>query len=157
MSKAHLVFFQSKLFAVAGASADVSKYGYKVLAWYKNRQLPAIPINPKTPAILDIPCIPSVLELTNPESISNSLSAIHPDLKTPSASEIGISIVTPPKVTESIVHQAANIGIKNFWLQPGSEPENWENLAKELGVNIIGGGDCVLVMGDELLHSISKL
>lgn len=39
-------FFLAKHFAVAGASTNPSKFGYKVLAWYKQHDLPVTPINP---------------------------------------------------------------------------------------------------------------
>ena len=39
-------FFLAQRFAVAGASNDVSKYGYKVLKWYTIHDLPVTPINP---------------------------------------------------------------------------------------------------------------
>lgn len=39
-------FFLAQRFAVAGASNDAHKYGYKVLKWYTVHDLPVTPINP---------------------------------------------------------------------------------------------------------------
>jgi predicted CoA-binding protein len=41
-----LSFFKATEFAVVGASADPTKFGNKVLKWYRYHQLPVIPINP---------------------------------------------------------------------------------------------------------------
>ena len=56
-----------------------------------------------------------------------------------------MSIITPPRITESIIDQVGSIDIKNIWLQPGAESEKAVARAKELGMNVIYGGPCILV------------
>ena len=57
----------------------------------------------------------------------------------------GISVITKPDVTESIVEEAAELGIKNIWMQPGAESEKAVKRAEALGMNVIAGGPCALV------------
>ena len=58
----------------------------------------------------------------------------------------GISVITPPEVTETIVEQAGELGIEHLWLQPGSESDTAMQRARELGLNVIAGGPCALVV-----------
>ena len=57
----------------------------------------------------------------------------------------GVSIVTPPQVTEAVVVQAGELGIKHLWLQPGAESPAAIRTAEQLGMQVIAGGPCVLV------------
>ena len=56
-----------------------------------------------------------------------------------------ISIITPPPITEKIVQQAIDKGIKNIWMQPGAESEKAIKLAEDNNINVIAGGLCILV------------
>ena len=68
-----------------------------------------------------------------------SLGEIHPR---PDA----ISIITPPKVTEAVVEEAGRLGIRHVWMQPGAESDAAIARATELGMNVIAGGPCLLVV-----------
>jgi predicted CoA-binding protein len=70
----------------------------------------------------------------------------YPDLESLPEPVHGISIVTPPSVTESVVEQAARLGIRNVWMQPGAESDAAVARAEELGLNVISGGPCALVV-----------
>lgn len=119
-------FLAGAPFAVVGASKDRSKYGNKVLRVYQQRGLEVYPVHPSEAEIEGIPC-------------SKSLAALP---KTPH----GISIVTPPLVTERIVEEAKKLGIEHLWLQPGAESQKAIARAEELGLFVIAGGPCVLVV-----------
>ena len=43
----------------------------------------------------------------------------------------GVSIITPPAVTERVVQDAVERGIKNIWMQPGAESEAAIEAAEE--------------------------
>ena len=58
----------------------------------------------------------------------------------------GLSIITPPKVSEAIVEQAGALGVKHIWFQPGAESEQAIARANEFGMNVISGGPCILVI-----------
>ena len=57
----------------------------------------------------------------------------------------GLSIITPPAVTEKLVEEAAAAGVKHVWMQPGAESRRAVDRARELGMNVISGGPCLLV------------
>eukprot|EP00842_Homolaphlyctis_polyrhiza_P006269 jgi/Hompol1/6643/HPOL_000758-RA len=114
-----------------GASADRSKFGNRVLLWYTANVLPrkqVIPVNPKAVEIENLPCVASLSALADPENTS-------------------VSVITPPAVTDAILREAARLKIKNVWLQPGSESPEAIEFAIKSGVNVIHGGECILVSG----------
>jgi uncharacterized protein len=118
-------FLAGQRFAVVGASTNREKYGNKVLRVYQQNQLDAVPVNPAggevegLTAYTDLPSIPGSID--------------------------GISIITPPKVTEQVVAQAISLGIKNIWMQPGAESDAAVELAEQAGANVIANGPCILV------------
>jgi predicted CoA-binding protein len=111
--------------AVVGASRDRDKYGNKVLRAYLQRQRAVYPVNPKVSEIEGLTAYPDLASLPEP---------VH-----------GVSIVTPPAVTEQVVAQAAAAGIRHIWIQPGGESLEAIRLAEQLGINLIAGGPCLLV------------
>jgi predicted CoA-binding protein len=118
-------FLEGQRFAVVGASANREKYGNKVLRVYQQRQLEAVPVNPSggevegLTAYADLASVPGTID--------------------------GVSIITPPKVTEQVVAQALGRGIKNIWMQPGAESSAAIELAEQADANVIAGGPCILV------------
>jgi len=118
-------FLNGSPFVVVGASTDRSKFGNQVLRAYLRYNRVVIPINPKEPEVEGLPAYTRLSEVSGP---------IH-----------GISIVTPPKVTEGIIEQAGELGIKHVWIQPGAESDTAIRRANELGMNLIAGGPCLLI------------
>lgn len=118
-------FLSGQVYAVAGASKDREKYGNKVLRCYLQKDLIAWPVHPSEQEIEGVPCSPDLASL--PESVH------------------GLSIVTPPAVTEILVEEAARAGIKRLWMQPGAESNAAISKAKDLGLSLIAGGPCLLV------------
>lgn len=119
-------FLNGSPFAVVGASTNREKYGNKVLRCYQQHGLKAYPINPRADEIEGIKCYPDLASV--PE-------AVH-----------GISVITPPKITEQVVEDAAAAGIKHIWMQPGAESPAAVARATELGMNVIADGACLLVV-----------
>ena len=111
--------------AVVGASRDRTKYGNKVLRAYLQGQRVVYPVNPRVEIVEGLTAFPNLASLPQ---------AVH-----------GLSIVTPPQVTEQIVAQAARLGIGHIWMQPGSESTQAVELAQQAGMNVIWGGPCILV------------
>lgn len=143
-------FFSSQYFAVAGASQDKSKFGYRILAWYHQHALPVTPVNPSRPSI----SLPSQTYNTVP-----AVSAL------PYPAQTGISFLTPPPVTRKILREAKTAGIKAVWLQPGSFEDEDLTYAKENFESAVGGfedgtvggeGWCVLVDGENMLRAAGK-
>jgi uncharacterized protein len=119
-------FLAGRPHAVVGASRDRAKIGNKVLRAYVKTGRPAYPVNLGAEEVEELKAYPDLASL--PE-------AVH-----------GVSVITPPQVTESIVEQAGALGIKNIWLQPGAESQRAVARAEELGMNVISGGPCILVV-----------
>ena len=111
--------------AVVGASLNRAKYGNKVLRAYLQASRAVIPIHPTATEIEGIKAYPDLMSMH---------AAVH-----------GISIVTPPETSLTIVRQAARCGIKHLWLQPGAENDAALDVAKNLGLSVISSGPCILV------------
>lgn len=119
-------FLAGESFAVAGASTDREKYGNKVLRAYLQHDRNVYPLNPKADQVEGLKAYGQLADLPEP---------VH-----------GVSIVTPPAVTEKIVQQAIDLGIRHLWMQPGAESERAIALAAEHGLNLIHSGPCLLVV-----------
>jgi predicted CoA-binding protein len=118
-------FLSGKTFAVIGASRNRDKYGNKVLRAYLQAGRRVLVIHPREDEIEGQKCYPKIADLPEPVD--------------------GLSVITPPQVAEQVVEQAAAAGIKRIWMQPGAENPEAVDRAKELGVDLIAGGPCVLV------------
>ena len=119
-------FLDGKRFAVVGASQDRSKYGNKVLRVYQQNRYDVVPVNPKADVVEGLKAYPDLA------SIPGTIHAV--------------SIITPPAVTERVVQEAIQKGIKHIWMQPGAESPAAVALCREKGINIIADGSCLLVV-----------
>lgn len=119
-------FLISKAYAVAGASTNRSKYGNKVLRCYLQHNMTVYPINPRATLIEGVVCIPCIADLPD-------------DVKS-------LSIITPPAITEKIVEEAIQKGIKNIWMQPGAESDKAIQDCLDNQINVIAEGPCILVV-----------
>jgi predicted CoA-binding protein len=118
-------FLGGRRFAVVGASKDRAKYGNKVLRAYLQNDRNAVPVNPGGDEI-------------------EGLTAYRDLASVPDAID-GVSIITPPAVTERVVEQAIQRGIQHIWMQPGAESDAAIEAGRRAGANVIAGGPCVLV------------
>lgn len=118
-------FLSEGPWAVVGASTDREKYGNKVLRAYGQSGREAWPINPRADEIEGLKC--------------------YPDLASLPGTPRGISVITPPKITEDVVAEAARLGVKFVWMQPGAQSERALQIAREKGIEAIGDGSCLLV------------
>jgi predicted CoA-binding protein len=112
--------------AVVGASKNRSKYGNKVLRCYQQHGREVYAVNPHESEIEGAACFASV-------------SALPADV-------VALSIITPPPITEKVVREAAARGITKLWMQPGAESAEALDAAEELGLSVISGGPCLLVV-----------
>jgi uncharacterized protein len=112
-----------KLIAVVGVSDNADKYGYKIFRDMLKAGYPAEGVNPKGGVVLGRRIYKSLAEL-----------GTKPDL---------VITVVPPAVTETIVEECHNLGIKTLWLQPGSASPKALAKAGEYGINAISA--CFMV------------
>jgi predicted CoA-binding protein len=119
-------FLAAGPFAVVGASTDRSKYGNKVLRCYQQHGKEVYPINPKAAEVEGLKAYASLAELP--------------------VKARAISIITPPAATEQVVREAAAAGVQHVWMQPGAESDAAIATAESLGLSVIAGGPCLLVV-----------
>ncbi len=119
------MFLNAERFAVAGASADPSKYGNKVLKALARHGKQVVGLHPVVTEVDGLPVFPSLAKLEQPVQ--------------------SLSIVTPPAVTAKIVADAIEHGVQSIWMQPGAENEQAIQAARQHGISVIAGGPCVLV------------
>ncbi|KAJ7623586.1 NAD-P-binding protein [Roridomyces roridus] len=131
------LFLSSPAFAVIGASKDQTKFGTKILNWYKARGLAVQPIHPKEDELEDIATVRSVAELSNPTQTS-------------------LSIITPPHITLGILKEAIPLGVPAVWIQPGAADAAVIDWLEKNGAEdrVIHSGPCLLVSGDQLRSSL---
>jgi predicted CoA-binding protein len=119
-------FLAAGPWAVVGASSDRDKYGNKVLRCYQQHGMEVFPINPRADEIEGLKAYPSLAAL--PKRVT------------------GISVITPPKITEAVVKEAIAAGVKHIWMQPGAESTAAIREAEAAGVEVIANGACILVV-----------
>ena len=118
-------FLAAPLFAVAGASNDPDKFGYRCFVALKNSGRIVHPLNPRTSEIAGQPAFASI------QAIPGQV--------------VSLSVVTPPSVTEHIIEEAIASGVRWVWMQPGAESHAAIARAEQAGLQVIAGGPCVLV------------
>ena len=119
-------FLAADSFAVVGASVDRSKYGNKVLRCYQQHGRTVHPIHPRADTVEGLKAYHSLAALPTPVP--------------------AISVITPPAITEQVVRDAAAAGVRHVWMQPGAESDAAIKAAEELGLSVIAGGPCLLVV-----------
>ena len=119
-------FMSQGPFAVVGASSDPTKYGNRVLRAYLQRGEDVYPINPRADSIEGLKAY-------------GSLRALPVKVR-------GVSIITPPAITERVVEEAAQAGAEFVWMQPGAESPEAVRKAQALGLKVIANGPCYLVV-----------
>lgn len=112
-----------KNWVVVGASENKEKYGYKIFKRLKDLGYNVLPVNPNYETILGEKCYPNLMSLPQ-----------KPDV---------INLVVSPKYGLKTIEEAAELGIKYIWLQPGTYNNELLDLAKEKGVETLQA--CVLV------------
>ena len=110
-------FLAQKSFIVAGSFRNESKYAYKILKLLKNKGYEVYPVHPTIKEVEGQRCYPSVKDV-------------------PSMIDV-VNLVTPPLVTERILVECKDKGIRRIWLQPGAESENAIWFCKENNMDVI--------------------
>ncbi|HNF98611.1 MAG TPA: CoA-binding protein [Pseudomonadota bacterium] len=118
-------FLSAPLFAVAGASNDPDKFGYRCFVALRRSGRAVHPLNPRAAEIAGSPAYPALRDV--PGQV------------------VALSVVTPPQVTEQIVADAILAGVRYIWMQPGAESRTAIAKAEAAGLVVIAGGPCVLV------------
>ncbi len=117
-----------KTVAVVGVSKDEKKFGFRVFKDMIKKGQKVYGINPKADFILGRKIYSKIQDI--PEK---------PDL---------VITVIPPEVTEKIVDDCISIGVKEIWMQPGSESEKAIKKAQDKGILVIYNA-CIMLTTDK--------
>jgi predicted CoA-binding protein len=120
-------FLALRRLAVVGASGKRKKFGNVVLKELGAKGYEVYPVNPRAEEIDGHRCYPNlaaVAELVD-----------------------GAVLVVPPKQTEKVVREAAEVGVCRVWMQQGAESEEAVRLCRQHGIEEIHG-ECILMFAD---------
>lgn len=112
-------------YALVGATTNQDKYGYRVLKDLADAGFNIVGVNPKYQEIESIKIYPSLKEV-------------------PQKLEVVIFVV-PPEVGLKILDEVAELDIQKVWFQPGAESEAIRQRAKELNLEAMADGSCIMV------------
>ncbi len=130
-------FLSNKNFAVVGVSRKSSKFGNTIYKELKNKGINVFGVNPNMDAIEDDKCYHSLKELKG---------EIH-----------GVVIIVSSTQTIEVVKEANEIGVKNIWMQQGSESDEAIKYCNENGINEIHK-ECILMFVEPVksFHSFHR-
>lgn len=114
---------EKKIWAVVGANQDPEKYGNMIYRKLKTRGYEVYAVNPMYDTVEGDKCYKDLSSL-------------------PKVPEV-IDMVVSPKRGRPVLEEAAGLGIKYVWLQPGTYDDELMKLIDELGIEAVQA--CVLV------------
>lgn len=124
MEQAVIDFIQGKRVAVVGASRDRNKFGNMAFKELKQRGYQVYAVNPNAQEVEGELCYANLEELKDQVD--------------------GVLVVVPPTKVVPVLREAAQAGIRNVWLQQGSESAEALAAARELGLNTVSN-KCILM------------
>ncbi len=117
-------FLKQKRFAVIGSFRNKEKFAYRILVDLIKKGYEVFPVNPRLGEVEGRVCYKTISDIPYSVDVAN--------------------IVTPPLVTESILKECLQKGIKRAWLQPGAESQTAINFCHNNGMKVIYG-ICVML------------
>lgn len=130
-------FLNCKNLAIVGVSRKSSKFGNAIYKELKKKGFNVYGVNPKLENIDGDKCFSSLRELKGKVE--------------------GIVNVVSKSQTKEVVMEANEVGIKNIWMQQGSESEEAINFCKENGINEIHK-ECILMFAEPVnsIHGVHR-
>lgn len=110
-------FFQQQPIAVVGVSRNKHKFGSSAFLTMKNRGIQVVAVSPHLADFNGSICYKSIDDLP--------------------ANILSLFICTQPDQTSHIIELAVSKGIKNIWLQPGSNTEEHVKYLEKHNLNVI--------------------
>ena len=120
-------FLSQKNIAIVGVSRSGKKFGNYINKGLKEKGYNTFIINP------------------NAETIDEQKS--YPDFKSLPEKAEGLVVCVTPSETETVVKDAAEYGIKNIWMQQGSQSDNAIELCKKNGIDYVAG-ECIFMFAE---------
>ncbi len=93
-------FLGRKRFAVIGVSRDSKDFTRRLFREFRTRGYDAVPVNPAVSEVDGVPCFPSVAGI--PQPVEAAL------------------LMTKPAVTDEVVKQCAEAGVRDVWMYRAS-------------------------------------
>jgi uncharacterized protein len=130
-------FLQIKNIAVVGVSSKGTGFGVSVYEHIKNNGYKVYAVNRNG-------------GFSRETKLYNSLSQIEDRID-------GVITVVPPAETELVVQQAKELGIKNIWMQQGSQSKSAVQFCNENKINVVDG-ECIMMFVEPVksLHSFHR-
>jgi uncharacterized protein len=130
-------FVQAKRLAIVGVSHTSTKFGTAIYTELKARGFDVYGVNPSLDQINGDKCYPNLAALAGKVD--------------------GVVICLPPQKAAQVLREASAAGIKNIWLQQGSQSVETGKVAHELGVTPVEG-KCILMYAGEVksFHGFHK-
>jgi predicted CoA-binding protein len=130
-------FLSCKDIAVVGVSRKGSKFGNVIYKELKKKGIAIYGVNPSMESIFGDKCYNNLLEL------EGKIDGV-------------INVVSPTKTLE-VVKEVNKIGVKNIWMQQGSETEEAINFCRENGINEVHK-ECILMFAEPVksIHGIHR-
>lgn len=127
-------FISLKRIAVVGMSRSGKKYGNYACKELKSKGYEIYPVHPEAQMIDGLAC--------------------YPDLKSLSGKIDGVWISIPPQKVNSVLEEAAAIGLKNIWLQQGAWSAEVQQTIDRLNLPVVSK-KCILMYAQPV-HSFHK-
>jgi predicted CoA-binding protein len=116
-------FLALKRIAIVGVSHNPREFSYALWQEFRQRRYQALPVNPKAKELDGQPCYARVQD-------------IKPAVE-------GVLIMTKSRVTEQIVHDCAEAGVKHVWMYGGAAPGAVNKAAlafcEAKGIDVVAG------------------
>jgi predicted CoA-binding protein len=122
-------FLQVKRLAVVGVSHSAQKFGSAVYTELKTQGYEVYGVNPQLDVIAGDKCYASISELAGKVD--------------------GAVICLPAPKAAGVIREAAAAGVKNIWLQQGSQSMETGKAAREAGVQPVEG-KCILMYAGQV-------
>lgn len=130
-------FISLKNIAVVGVSSSGKGFGAAVFTQLKDNGYNVYPVNINGGSFQQ-------------EKLYKNLAEINNTID-------GIVTVVPPKETEKVLQDVVELGIKNVWMQQGSESKKAIDYCKENNLNAVYG-ECILMFAEPVksIHSFHR-
>ena len=120
-------FFSSKNLAVVGVSRKSTKFGNAVYKELKKKGMSVYGVNPNMEIIEGDKCYKNLKELEGKID--------------------GVVNIVSPSQTLGVVKEVFDIGVKNVWMQQGSESDEAIKFCQENGINEVHK-ECILMFAE---------
>jgi predicted CoA-binding protein len=127
-------FISSKRIAVVGMSRSGKKFGNMAAKELKSKGYEIMSVHPEAKEIDGITC--------------------YPDLKSLSGKVDGVWISIPPENVPPVLEEAAQIGLKNIWLQQGAWSKEVQQTIDQLSLPVVSK-KCIMMYAQPV-HSVHK-